>query len=127
MQIALLRKLEARNRSPLSSLKHATSQRCQSSVLVQKQIGKPAIRKYRLANSLNCAPYTWRRLITTCRPRRIVSEIELILRESTNLAAALLRASGMSGSAGLVPLSPIGIGDLLFDPMALRGCVNLSG
>ena len=45
-------------------------------------------------------------------------------RESTNLVAALLRASGMSSPAELAPLSPIGIGDFLFDPLAFRGCVN---
>jgi hypothetical protein len=66
-------------------------------------------------------------LITTRRPRRTASEIELIFKESTNLAAALARASGISRSAELVPLSPIGIGDFLFDPMALGGCVNLAG
>jgi len=127
MQIALLRKLEARNRSPLSILKQFNSQRCQSSVLVQKRIGKLAMRKYKLANSVNCSLYTWRRLITTGLPRRTSSEIELIFRESTNLAAALLRASGMICSSELVPLSPIGIGDFLFDPMAFHGCVNLPG
>jgi hypothetical protein len=127
MQIALLRKREARNRSSLSILKHSTSQRCQSSALVQKRIGKLAMRKYKLANSVNCSLYTCRRLITTCRPRRTASEMELIFKESTNLAAALLRASGISRSAGLVPLFPICIGDFLFDPMAFRGRVNLRG
>ncbi|HYY34790.1 MAG TPA: hypothetical protein VE867_00315 [Candidatus Binatia bacterium] len=53
--------------------------------------------------------------------------MELIFKESTNLAAALLRASGISRSAGLVPLFPICIGDFLFDPMAFRGRVNLRG
>jgi hypothetical protein len=95
--------------------------------LVQKRIGKPEMRKYKFANSVNCSLYPWRRLITTRRPRRTASEIELIFRESTNLAAALLRASGVNRSAELVPLSPIGIGDFLFDPVAFRGCVNLPG
>ena len=69
----------------------------------------------------------WRRLITTRRRRRTASEIELIFRESTNLAAAMLRASGLSRSTELVPLSPIGLGDFLLDPRAFRGCVNLPG
>jgi len=125
MQIALLRKREARNRSSLSILKHPTSQRCQSWTLVQKRIGKPAMRKYTLANSVNCSLYTWRRLITTDRPRRTAFEIELTFKESTNRAAALLRASGISRSAKLSPLSPIGIGDFLFDSIALCGCVNV--
>ena len=30
----------------------------------------------------------------------------------------------MTRSAELVPLSPIGIGDFLFDPIAFCGCVN---
>ena len=64
--------------------------------------------------------------MTTFRPRRIASEIELIFKESTNLAAALVRALGISRSAELAPLSPIGIGDFLFDPIAFRGCVNVA-
>jgi hypothetical protein len=51
----------------------------------------------------------------------------LIFKESTNRAAALLRASGISRSAKLVPLSPIGTADFLFDPVALGGCVNRPG
>jgi len=85
------------------------------------------MRKYKLANSANCSPYTLRRLITTCRPRRTASEMELIFKESTNLAAALPRASGVNRSTELVPLFPIGIGDFLFDLIALRGRVNLAG
>jgi hypothetical protein len=82
--------LRARGAKPIAvkHLEQFDSQRCQSSVLVQKRIGKPAMRKYKLSNSVNCSLYTWRRLITTCRPRRTASEIELIFRESTNLAAA---------------------------------------
>jgi hypothetical protein len=118
----------ARGAKPIAvkHLEQFDSQRCQSSVLVQKRIGKPAMRKYKLPNSVNCSLYTWCRSITTRRPRRTASEIELIFRESTNLAAASLRASGMNRSAELVQLSPIGIGDFLFDPVAFRGCVNLA-
>src|SRR5436190_1447376 len=95
MQIALLRTRETRNRSPLSILKQFTSQRCQSSVLVQKRIGKLAMPKYKLANSVNCSLYAWRRLITTRRPRRTASEIELTFNESTSLSALFLRTFGM--------------------------------
>jgi hypothetical protein len=63
--------------------------------LVQKRIGKLALRKYKLANSVNCSLYAWRRLITTRRPRRTASEIELTFNESTSLSAPFLRIFGM--------------------------------
>lgn len=49
----------------------------------------------------------------------------LTFKESPNLTAALLRASGTSRSAKFVPLSPIGISDFLFDKMESGGCVNV--
>jgi hypothetical protein len=55
------------------------------------------------------------------RPRRTFSEIELIFKESTNVAAALVRAWGMRRSAKLVPLSRVGIFLSLFDFIAPYG------
>jgi len=120
---------QARKRSPLSVLKHFTSQRRQSSILAQKRIGIPAMRKYKFARSTNGALYPLRRLITSRRPRRTFSDTELIFNESTNLAAALRSAFGMSVSAkfatglvaggGFLPFFPVGIVDPLFDTIAL--------
>ncbi|PYJ70134.1 MAG: hypothetical protein DME76_06515 [Verrucomicrobia bacterium] len=53
-----------------------------------------------------------RRLITTRRRRRTFSEVELIFKESTNVAAAFVIVWGTSGSsrsAKLFPFSRVGI------------------
>src|SRR5205823_13507772 len=57
-------------------------------------------------------------------PRRTVSERELSFTESTNLAAALVRAWGMSRSAKLVPFSRVGIVSLVFDLIPLGDRMN---
>src|SRR5205823_14894849 len=100
---------QARKRSPLSILKHSTSHRRQFSALAQKRIGMPAMRKYKFVRSANCSPYPLRCLITTRRPRRTFSETELIFSESTNLAAALANALGMTAAAKLIPFPRVGI------------------
>src|ERR1041385_2898639 len=65
-----------------------------------------ATRKYTFANSANLSPYTRRRLITTGRPRRTCSEVELIFSESTNLAAPLrTRGIGRREDSFLVEIS----------------------
>jgi hypothetical protein len=79
----------------------------------------PAMRKYKFASSANCSLYPLRCLITTRRPRRTVSDTELIFNESTNLAAAFTTTFGMTASAkfatglvlggGFFPFFPIGI------------------
>jgi hypothetical protein len=56
-----------------------------------------------LARSANCSLWMLRRLTTTRRPRRTFSEIELIFKESTNVAAALVRAWGMRLHCSLWP------------------------
>src|SRR5581483_4912140 len=126
---------QARKRSPLSILKHFTSQRRQSSTLAQKRIGMPAMRKYKFARSANCSLCPLRRLvITTRRPPRTFSETELIFNESTNLAAASASTLGMSASpkfatgllsgGGFLPSFPIGIVDFLFDIILLCDRMN---
>jgi hypothetical protein len=91
------------------------------------------MRKYKVANSASCSLWPLRRLTTTRRPRRIFSQVELIFRESTNVAAALVSVCGTSRSArfttgvpdgGLVPFSPIAIFDLLFDAIPFFDCMN---
>ncbi len=87
------------------------------------------MRKYKLASSASCSLWPLRRLITTRRPRRTFSEVELIFKESTNVAAALVRAGGMSRSAkfatgrtspgGSAPFSRIAIVSLVFDLISL--------